>query len=538
VPLKTGSARFYIKELKSKRTEREPIDVYRRDAYEYTFPIRGQQFQSAELDASAIRSGAAAEQAEIYDSTAVSASKLLVSSIMSGMFPAHVNWLGLELRNNDEEEIKEWLEETAKTIWKNIHASNFDVVAFESLVDLVVAGMFAIFITEGSEASGQPYKFEQWPLASLYAADSTGDGVIDTVYRVFKLTAEQAVNEYGDDKLHPDIIKAAEKKPSTKFEFLHIIHPLAKHTKLQLPIASVHIDMKAKKIVRKDKGFHEMPVVVPRWFVIPESVYATGPIDDCLADIRTVNAVKKILLASGEMSYTGMWGVVDDGVINAASIKIAPRQVIPVASKDSIFPLNSGVDLNFGDLTVEGLQSSIKEILMTEQLTPRDGPALTATEVHINVQLLRRLLGPLYGRLMVEMLAPTVTRCFGIALRAGALNEVPEGLAGVTANVTYNNPLAKAQKLETIGAIERFEAGLYAQVEAEGGDPSALDIYKKDDASREKAEMLGVPVKLLRDDDEIKEKRELRATQQEKQLAREEEQAITEKAVPGLTRAK
>lgn len=530
MPLK--SARFYIKEFEAKKTEREPLETFWRNAYEFTFPIRGQKFQSTSLDAAAIRSAASGEQAEIYDSTAIISTKILVSSIMSGMFPAHVLWLGLELRNNEDKEVTEWLEETAKTIWKNIHASNFDVVAFEAVVDLVVAGMFAIFITEGKDDSGQPYHFEQWPLTSLYCGDSVGSGVIDTVYRQFKLTAEQAVSTYGEDNLHLDIQTAAKKKSSTKFDFLHVIHPYPDHKKLELPIASIHLDLKSKKIVRKDKGFHEMPVVVPRWFVMPDSVYATGPVDDALPDIRTVNELVKITLASLDLSVSGMWGAVDDGILNPSTIKVGPRKVISVANKDSFFPLSSGVDFKAGDLTVANLQARIREVLMSNQLQPQDGPAMTATEVHIRTQLIRQLLGPMYGRLQVEMLAPTVTRCFGIALRAGALNEVPEGLTGQTANIRYLNPLAKAQKLEVIGAMERFEAGIFAQ--AGGGMPDVLDIYDVDEANREKGEMLGVPEKLFRPEDDVVEMREARAAQQEDDIARAEDQELTKAVAPKL----
>lgn len=534
MPLRTGPQ--YVKQLEAKRTEREPLERFWRDAYELTFPIRGEKFQFKGLDSASIRSAAVGEQNEIYDSTAIIATKRLVSNIMSGMFPAHVKWLGLEVRNNEDKEIEEWLEETSDTIWKNIHASNFDVVAFESLVDMIVSGMFGMFITEGSEESGQPYKFEQWPLHSLYCSDSTGDGLIDTVYREFKFTAEQAANTYGEDKLHTDIVTAAKKKPNEKFDFLHVIHPFPDHNRLQLPIASVHISLKDKKIIRKDKGFHEMAVVVPRWFVTPDSVYATGPVDDALADIKTVNEVKKILLASGEMSYTGMWGAVDDGVLNPATIKIRPRAVIPVANKDSFFPLSSGVDLNFGDLTVKDLQEQIKEVLISNQLPPLEGPTRTATEFHIRTQLIRQLLGPLYGRLQVEFLQQTVQRCFGIGLRAGAFNELPQGLQGKTATVKYLSPLAKAQKLETVGAIERFEAGLYAKAAA--GRPAVLDIYKEDEANRETGDMLGVPERFFRPEDDVKQIRKDRAEEEAEALKNAQDQEINKAAVPGLTRAK
>ena len=161
---------------------------------------------------------------------------------------------------------------------------------------------------------------------------------------------------------------------------------------------------------------------------------------------------------------------------------------------------------------------------------------MTATEVHVRTQLIRQLLGPMYGRLQVEMLAPTVTRCFGIALRGGALGDVPEGLVGQTTNVTYLNPLAKAQKLETIGAMERLEETLFVQVGA--GRPEALDIYDLDAANREKGEMLGVPQKLFRDEDEVKDLRETRAAAQKAEQEKVDEQTIKEKVAPNLSRAK
>jgi len=532
LPLSTASG--YSKQLEALKTERAPLENGWRDAYEFTFPIRGQKFDSVGLDAAAIRTASEADQAEIYDSTAKISTKLLVSSIMSGMFPAHVNWLGLEVRNNENKEIKEWLEETATTIWKNIHASNFDVVAFESLVDMVVSGMFAIFITEGSAATGQPFKFEQWSLPSIYCADSTGDGVIDTVYREFKLTAQQAVSEYGENKVGNAIAEAAVKKPFEKYDFLHVIHPFPDHKKLQLPIASVHVEMsKAKKIVRNDKGFHEMPVVVPRWFVMPDTVYATGPIDDALADIQTVNELVKIILASLDLSVSGMWGAVDDGILNPNTINVGPRKVIGVANKDSFFPLNSGVDFNAGELTVTNLQARIKEVLMSNQLQPQDGPAMTATEVHIRTQLIRQLLGPMYGRLQVEFLQPLVRRCFGIGLRAGAFNDIPEELENKTANIKYLSPLAKAQKLETVGAIERFQAGLFAQAEAK---PEVLDILDLDESNRETAEMLGVPEKVIRSEDDIAALRERRATEQKAQVEEEQDAEVRKAVAPQLVK--
>jgi hypothetical protein len=97
---------------------------------------------------------------------------------------------------------------------------------------------------------------------------------------------------------------------------------------------------------------------------------------------------------------------------------------------------------------------------MADQLQPQDGPAMTATEVHVRVGLIRQLLGPIYGRLQAEYLAPLAERCFGLAYRAGIFGEAPQSLGGRNLKVKYNNPLARAQKMEDVAAIERLNGNL------------------------------------------------------------------------------
>ena len=171
--------------------------------------------------------------------------------------------------------------------------------------------------------------------------------------------------------------------------------------------------------------------------------------------------------------------------------------------------------------------------MMSNQLQPQDGPAMTATEVHVRTQLIRQLLGPLYGRLQVEFLQQTVQRCFGIGLRAEAFNELPEGLVGKTATVKYLSPLAQAQKLEIVGAIERFQAGLFAQAQAR---PEVLDILDLDDSNRETGDMLGVPEKLIRSEEDVEQVRTERAEAQEAALKDAQDQEVKKAATPQLVK--
>src|SRR3990170_479640 len=512
----------HIRRLNELKAKRRPLEPFWQEAYKYTYPLRGEKFGNDSISAESQRAAANDKNARIYDSTAKDAVRLLAASLMSGLTPANSKWFGLEIHNLDEDQAaKEWLDGAAETIWRNIHASNYDVAAFESFIDLACSGMFAMYITEGAKDSSQPYNFQQWPLHSCYCVDSTGKGMIETIYRVFTLTAEQAIAEYGE-KVSEQIKKAVEKKPDTTFDFVQAIYPRKNPKTLELPIASEHIEVKSKKTIRIS-GYHEMPVVVPRWLVIPDSVYSVGPVDDALPDIKTVNEVVKLVLSNADMAIAGMCGAVDDGVVNTKSVKVGPRKVIAVASKDSFFPLNPGTKFDIAVLEIERLQTAIRKLLMADQLQPQDGPAMTATEVHIRTQLVRQLLGPMYGRLQVEFLQPLIARCFGIVFRAEALSKPPEKIEGKTSVIRYASPLAKAQKLEDIGAIERFETGLYAKAQA--GTPEVLDIYDLDKAERRKADLLGVPADLLRDEDAVKKLRDERKAalaQQQKEMQEHE----------------
>lgn len=518
----------HIKRFEALKTLRSTIEQYWKEAYDYTYPLRGQKFVSSINGAEIIIASARGQQSRIYDSTAIKSTRLLASALMSGLTPANSRWFSLDIYNldKDNQDCKKWLDVVADVIWKNIHASNYDVAAFESFIDLVVSGLFAIYIEPATVESGQPYSFQQWPLHSLWIADSKGKGIIDTVYRFFSLTAEQAKNEYG--KEISEEIKNT-KKQDEKFEFIHCIFPRTKAKSNELPIASVHISIKTKKIIR-ESGYNEMPVVVPRWLVIPDSVYSVGPVSDAIPDIITLNDVVKLVLSNADMAISGMWGVVDDGVLNPKTIKVGPRKVIPVANKDSIFPLTSGSKFDVAMLEIDRLQRSIREVLMSDQLQPQNGPAMTATEVHIRTQLIRQLLGPMFGRLQSEFLQPLIKRCFGIALRAGAIPVPPDEMGGRNANITYISPLARAQKLEDVGAMDRLESNLLSI--AKEGMPAVLDIYDLDKALYRKSELLGVPQDLLRTDKEVKKIREDRIQAAQAAQAQAQKQEIMNSILP------
>lgn len=500
-----------IKRVDSLKAARQVHESVWRECYDYTYPLRGAGLSETVLDAQSAKS----KVAKLLDGTATDSARMLASALMSGMTPANAQWLNLdsELLPDDA---AAWLSTCATLVWENIHAANFDAEGYESNLDVVCAGWFVLYIDEDRDEGG--LSFQQWLLSQCYVASTRRDGIVDTIYRCYQLTAAQAVKEFGEKNVSEKIRDAAKKSPDDKFEFMHCIFPretyvvnarLAKN----LRFASYNIEVSGKRIVR-ESGYHEFPCCVPRWMKIPGTSYGIGPVYDALPDCKELNETKRMEKAAQDLAIAGMWIAEDDGVLNPRTVKVGPRRIIVANSTDSMKPLLTGADFNVAFSAEDRLQASIRKIMMADQLQPQDGPAMTATEVHVRVALIRQLLGPVYGRFQAEYLQPLVERCFGLAYRAGAFPPAPESLQDANFNVRYISPLARAQQLENVTAIERLGANVanLAQVA-----PEVTDLIDADEATRVIADALGVPAKVIRTSDAVDQLRQQRQQAQQQQ---------------------
>lgn len=519
------------KRLDALKAVRGPQEQNWRECFDFTYPLRGSGLNQQVLDAQS----AASKKARLLDGTGTDSARILASALMSGLTPANSRWFSLQVDQADDAG-ERWLDASADTLWRNIHNANFDAAGFECTLDIVCAGWFALFI---DEATGGGLQFEQWPLYQVFATSSVPGQPCDTVFREFELTAEQAVTKYGLTALSDATQKLAAEKPDEKVKFIHAIYPNTMHVvgsmiAKNLPFISCHIEQATKRPVR-ESGFHEFPVVVPRWMMIQGTPFAVGPAFDALPDMKMLNELKAMELGAADLAIAGMWIAEDDGVLNPRTVKVGPRKIITASSVDSMKALESGADFNVAFTAEERIQAAIRKVFMADQLQPQDGPAMTATEVHVRVQLIRQLLGPVYGRLQAEYLQPMIERCFGLAYRAGIFEEAPESIAGHPFTIKYISPIARAQSLEDVSAMDRFEQALGAESEIR---PEVVDNYNWDEAARHRAKLLGVPAKLIPTDDEVASMRQARQQAQEQQQQQQlAQQAIAQAAPKVIERA-
>jgi hypothetical protein len=225
-----------------------------------------------------------------------------------------------------------------------------------------------------------------------------------------------------------------------------------------------------------------------------------------LPDVRQLNKLKRMNSAA-EIAMSGMWLGVDDGVLNPRTVKLGPRKIIVAADKDSLSPLQTGANFELSEAMVSKLQGSIRKTLMADQLAAGPGRAdrlRVERARRYDSQAARPDLRPPAGR---------IPEAAGRALlRPGVPRAASSSRAGVVAwpdfSVRYVSPMARAQKLDEVNAVEAVfaSAGQMATI-----DPTVMDELDPREAIKIITEGRGAPASIRRSPDDVAKLRQARA---------------------------
>jgi len=471
----------------------------------------------------------------LYDSTAITANNLLAASLQGTLTSASLPWFHLKLRDtelNQNRDVQLWLEDSAKRMYEIFNESNFNTEVHELYLDLVSIGTGAIFVEEGSKGfDKEGIHFNCLHIAEYYIQENI-NGKVDTLYRKYKLTARQAIQEFGEEKVGEKILEAVKEKPDKEFNFIHAVEPREDYERAtgksstKLPVHSCHVCTEDKMVVRTG-GYNEFPYLVPRWSKATGEIFGRSPSYNALPDIKTLNKAVEIGLKAWAKAIDPPLLVTDDGVIGR--VRMTPAGITVVRHDGAIKPLQIGSNWQITDMKENQLRTSIRQAYYSDQLQLQDGPQMTATEVQVRYELMQRLLGPTLGRFQTEFLNPLIERTFGIMLRAGGLLPEPDVIKGQKIDIEYVGPLARSQRMEESVAIDRLYELAMSVVQV---DPSIMDNINHDEAIRLRGDLLGVPKIILRARDEVQELREQR---QQAQMAQQQAQQQQQQAQAALT---
>jgi hypothetical protein len=485
-------------------------------------------------DVTFVRSRGEKRTEVLYDSTAITANNLLAASLQGTLTSASLPWFHLKLRDtetNQNRDVQLWLEDSAKRMYEIFNESNFNTEVHELYLDLVSIGTGAIFVEEGSKGfDKEGIHFNCLHIAEYFIQENI-NGKVDTLYRKYKLTARQAIQEFGEENVGEKILESVKEKPDKEFNFIHAVEPTEDYERAvgksntKLPVHSCHVCTEDKMVVRTG-GYNEFPYLVPRWSKATGEIFGRSPSYNALPDIKTLNKAVEIGLKAWAKAIDPPLLVQDDGVIGR--VRMTPAGITVVRHDGAIKPLQIGSNWQITDMKENQLRTSIRQAYYSDQLQLQDGPQMTATEVQVRYELMQRLLGPTLGRFQSEFLNPLIERTFGIMLRAGALLPEPDVIQGQKIDVEYVGPLARSQRMEESVAIDRLYELAMNVVQV---DPSIMDNINHDEAIRLRGDLLGVPKIILRARDEVEELREQRQQAQQAQQQAEQQQQAAQAAL-------
>ena len=489
-----------------------------------------------EADFNTTRSKGGKRTTMVYDSTGIHANEMLAAGLHGMLTNPASNWFSLRIKENEDSfasssEVKQWLELTSNAILAEIAAPD---VAFPSHIHeyylaLCSIGTACMFVGEPTTREG--ISFRAIHINEIMIAENA-DGIVDTVFRSFKMTVRQIVQKWGEKSLSPRIKKMYEKKDFDKdVELFHCVYPReevdkSKKAATMLPVASVYIDEKDKHVLAEG-GFNEMPYMVSRWSKTVGEVFGRSPAMTALPDIKMLQEIMKTTIKAAQKIVDPPLLVPDDGVLGPVRTVPGGLNYYRASSGARIEPLLTGGNIPISFEMMTDLRDRIRTTFFLDQLQFQGAPRMTATEVIERTERTLRLLGPTLGRLQSEFLGPMIERIFGVLSRAGRLPEPPESIAEQELKIEYVSPLARAQRqTETQGIMRTLEfVGPIA-----GMDPQAAQIIKGADTVRHIAELNGVPPMLIKSDEELM--AELKA-QQEAQAAQQEAQAAQQQMMQG-----
>jgi hypothetical protein len=454
----------------------------------------------------------------IFDGTALQSVDLLASSLHGMLTSGATPWFHLTLKDDElgrDEEVQAWLEDTSSRMMRAITMSNFETEVHEMYVDLVVFGTGCMFV----EMDKKSMRFSTRHISEFYVAEDQF-GIVDTVFRKYVLPARQAVQRFGIENVSTFIQKRFEKKPDEEVTVLHCVMPRkerdpTKQDNKNMPFASMYICMETK-MVMQESGFQEFPYVVPRFLKATGEVMGRSPAMVALPDVKMLNLMSKTIIQAAQKLIDPPLLVPDDGFLLPVRTQPGGLNFFRSGTRDTITPLNTGANIPIGLNMEEQRRSAIRSAFYVDQLLTGGSPNMTATEVVQRQEERMRVIGPVLGRLMNEMLRPMIDRVFALMLRADML--APEILQGIDVDVEYVSPLARAQKSSSLNSTMKALEILLPLAQA----LPVADHINADGLVNHVMDSLGVPKKVVKPQSEVDAAREEQAAQQQAMMERQE----------------
>jgi len=509
------SAKQLINDFAGLREARSNWDSTWQRISDYVFPFR---------DFTTERSSGLERTQHIFDTTGPQALDELSSGIFGLTINPGIRWFNLVLVDQDanaNDQNRIWLDDCVDRMLAVINSpeTNFYVQGHETILELLGYGTSCMFTRDNVRS----FVASSRSLNECYIKENN-NGIVDTVFRSFKLTARQCLQEFGDTA-SDEMQRMAKDKPEHKFPMLHAVFPRTDRNielmnNKNMPWASVYIDVE-RMVTLREGGFKEFPYMVPRWMKASKEEYGRSPAMKMLPSIRTVNAMQRVILRGAQLAIAPPLVMDDDSAMS--KVRFTPFAINHVRKGSRLEPLNVGARPDIGYKLIEMEREQIRRGFHLHLFQIPESDRMTAMEVAKRTQTQMQELSDKANRFHKEFARAFVIRLFNVMFRNNGFLKPPASISGQAFEIDFISPLAVSQKASDVTAFQQWLA-MIAPL-AQSGMP-VLDNLDSDVASRSLARILSVPQKFLADRGVVERIRAQRQDLQMKQM--QAQQAVTE----------
>lgn len=499
---------------------------------------------------------------EVFDGTALLAKNLLVDGMVGYLCSRNLKWFAYTLpgkmnfprtstmrswngmKLDQYPVVARWLQDCEDVAYARLQESNFYDVVTEFVSDGASVATATMLIEEDSDTGRLVF---QVPHFRENFISTNQWGMVDTLYRVYKMTLRQLARKFGMATMQAvdaNFESAYKSNMHAECEILHAVYPRedfdpwridSKNMKWE----SLWVYRKGTKrinsaevtkdsILINENGYDSMPFVVWRWRTNSDEWYGRGPSHDAYVDIvlsqhegRTNLEAAQKLAEPPLIAYADLRNQIQRGP-NGITFIESNRGDIRMRAP---MPLHTGLQqgLPYSLEYQEKTRAIIKEhfhvdfFLMLYQL----GMAkveVTATQVIEMMGEKAAILGTRIGRLQSEAFSPIHSRVFELNARSGMLPYPPQILWDQQVDkptISYIGPLAEAQL--RLSKVRSITSGLQLATQISQLNPIAMDVVDLDKSMNEALMASGFPMSCFRDPKDVEKIREIRNQQMEQQ---------------------
>lgn len=403
------------------------------------------------------------------------------------------------LREN--EDIKAFCSRLKKGLLRAIYngKSNFVRATNEADHDYVTFGNAVISAEERRSRDG--LFFSAWHLRDCAWLENA-ERVVDHMQRNFELTGHAALRKWKD-KLHPDTVRVADKDPSTKIKFRHIVLGVEEYGADD--VKGAHVDKRpyVSLIVEVDKlglieakALRYFPYVVPRWKLLSDSQYATSPcVTAGISDARLLQRQALTILEAGEKTVDPPLIATREAVVGGVNIAAGGITWIDGEYDErlgnALRPLEMGKNTGLGLEMKKDTREMLSRAFFLNKLNLPDTREMTAFETNQRIKEYVRAASPLFEPIEASYNTPLLDLALSILIDVGAFGSpetFPEGMRGEEMTFSFTNPL---QDSIAAGKAKALQEGLNLAGATAQLDKQALRVPRFPVALHEALEGIG-----------------------------------------------